>query len=124
VGGWREKIAPAEEPPEVTQARNDNSHGTNFPNSPEPIYDTQFLPRKFKVAVTMAGDNSVNILTNDIGVVVVSDDAGVMYGKTYQRRSRSRETTCTHRVRTALAERSAAESRRNKIVGCLSSLSC
>jgi sulfite reductase (ferredoxin) len=75
-----EKIMSAEEPPEVTKARNDNSHGTNFPDSPEPIYGTQYLPRKFKVAVTAAGDNSVDILTNDIGVVVVSDDAGEPIG--------------------------------------------
>jgi sulfite reductase (ferredoxin) len=76
--GDGEKIMSTEEPPEVIQACNDNSHRTNFPDSPEPIYVTQFLPRKFKVAVTTAGDSSVDILTNDIGVVVVSDDAGVM----------------------------------------------
>jgi sulfite reductase beta subunit-like hemoprotein len=85
VGGWREDNVSRRK---VTQARNDKSHGTNFPDSPEPIYDTQFLPRKFKVAVTMAGDNSIDILTNDIGVVVVSNDAGVMYGKTYLRRQK------------------------------------
>ncbi|KAK9673640.1 hypothetical protein RND81_12G180600 [Saponaria officinalis] len=68
------------EPPEVVNARNDNSHGTNFPDSPEPIYGTQFLPRKFKIAVTVPTDNSVDILTNDIGVVVVSDDNGEPQG--------------------------------------------
>ncbi|CAN0901771.1 Sulfite reductase 1 [ferredoxin], chloroplastic [Linum grandiflorum] len=75
-----EKIMTAEESPEVVRARNDNSHGTNFADSPEPIYGTQFLPRKFKVAVTVPTDNSVDILTNDIGVVVVSDDDGVPQG--------------------------------------------
>ncbi|KAG1347631.1 sulfite reductase [ferredoxin], chloroplastic [Cocos nucifera] len=74
-----EKIMSAE-PPEVVKARNDNSHGTNFPDSPEPIYGTQFLPRKFKVAVTVPRDNSVDILTNDIGVVVVSDSDGEPQG--------------------------------------------
>ncbi|THU50978.1 hypothetical protein C4D60_Mb06t26130 [Musa balbisiana] len=74
-----EKIMSAE-PPEVVQARNDNSHGTNFPDSPEPIYGTQFLPRKFKIAVTVPIDNSVDILTNDIGVVVVSDIDGEPQG--------------------------------------------
>ncbi|KAF6158567.1 hypothetical protein GIB67_040081 [Kingdonia uniflora] len=74
-----EKIMSAE-PPEVTKARNDNSHGTNFPDSPEPIYGTQFLPRKFKVAVTVPTDNSVDILTNDIGVVVVSEAVGEPQG--------------------------------------------
>uniref|UniRef100_A0A8I6WK28 Sulfite reductase [ferredoxin], chloroplastic n=1 Tax=Hordeum vulgare subsp. vulgare TaxID=112509 RepID=A0A8I6WK28_HORVV len=75
-----EKIMSAEEPPEVTKARDDNSHGTNFPDSPEPIYGTQYLPTKFKIAVTVAGYNSVDILTNDIGVVVVSDSAGEPVG--------------------------------------------
>ncbi|XWS52539.1 hypothetical protein CRYUN_Cryun11dG0079200 [Craigia yunnanensis] len=64
------------EPPEEVKARNDNSHGTNFTDSPEPIYGTQFLPRKFKIAVTVPTDNSVDILTNDIGIVVVSDENG------------------------------------------------
>ncbi|KAF7833723.1 sulfite reductase [ferredoxin], chloroplastic [Senna tora] len=68
------------EPPEVVKARNDNSHGTNFPDSPEPIYGTQFLPRKFKIAVTVPTDNSVDIFTNDIGVVVVTDDHGEPQG--------------------------------------------
>ncbi|KAL0888633.1 hypothetical protein Bca101_012616 [Brassica carinata] len=68
------------EPPEVVKARNDNSHGTNFVDSPEPIYGTQFLPRKFKVAVTVPTDNSVDLLTNDIGVVVVSDENGEPQG--------------------------------------------
>lgn len=74
-----EKIMSAE-PPEVVNARNDNSHGTNFPDSPEPIYGTQFLPRKFKVAVTVPTDNSVDILTNDVGVVVVTDADGEPQG--------------------------------------------
>jgi sulfite reductase (ferredoxin) len=74
-----EKIMSAE-PPEVVKAREDNSHGTNFPDSPEPIYGTQFLPRKFKIAVTVPTDNSVDVLTNDIGVVVVSDSNGEPQG--------------------------------------------
>ncbi|XP_057484434.1 LOW QUALITY PROTEIN: sulfite reductase [ferredoxin], chloroplastic-like [Actinidia eriantha] len=88
------------EPPEVVKARNDNSHGTNFPDSPEPIYGTQFLPRKFKVAVTVPTDNSVDILTNDIGVVVVSDDNGEPQGfNIYVGGGMGR----THRVETTFA---------------------
>ncbi|KAK6925619.1 Nitrite/Sulfite reductase ferredoxin-like domain [Dillenia turbinata] len=68
------------EPPEVVKARNDNSHGTNFPDSPEPIYGTQFLPRKFKIAVTVPTDNSVDLFTNDIGVAVVTDADGEPQG--------------------------------------------
>ncbi|KAG0613339.1 hypothetical protein M758_6G095600 [Ceratodon purpureus] len=74
-----EKIT-QDEPEDVTIARNDNSHGTNFENSPEPIYGVQFLPRKFKIAVTVPGDNSVDILTNDIGIVVMSDEHGEVQG--------------------------------------------
>ncbi|KAH7388476.1 hypothetical protein KP509_16G077400 [Ceratopteris richardii] len=70
-----EKIMSAD-PPDVVEALKDNSHGTNFEGSPEPIYGTQFLPRKFKVAVTVPTDNSVDILTNDIGLVVICDDEG------------------------------------------------
>ncbi|KAK8964940.1 hypothetical protein KSP40_PGU012597 [Platanthera guangdongensis] len=68
------------EPPEVVAARNDNSHGTNFQDSPEPVYGTQFLPRKFKIAVTVPTDNSVDILTNDVGIVVISDSDGEPQG--------------------------------------------
>lgn len=74
-----EKVMSAE-PPEVVKARNDNTYGTNFPDLPEPIYGTQFLPRKFKIAVTVPIDNSVDILTNDIGVVLVSGDDGEPLG--------------------------------------------
>ena len=62
--------------PKVTADRSYNQFGTNFDNSPEPIYGTQFLPRKFKVAVTVPGDNSVDILTNDLGLVVMMDEQG------------------------------------------------
>ncbi|KAJ7561971.1 hypothetical protein O6H91_03G133400 [Diphasiastrum complanatum] len=74
-----EKIMSAD-PPDVVEARNDNSHGTNFEGSPEPIYGTQFLPRKFKVAVTVPTDNSVDILTNDVGLVTITDDLGDVKG--------------------------------------------
>ncbi|KAL3693861.1 hypothetical protein R1sor_007512 [Riccia sorocarpa] len=74
-----EKIMSAE-PPDVTEARNTNINGTNFENCPEPIYGVQFLPRKFKVAVTVPGDNSVDLFTNDVGIVVIMDDAGELQG--------------------------------------------
>jgi sulfite reductase (ferredoxin) len=61
------------EDPKVTADRAFNGFGTNFDNSPEPIYGNVFLPRKFKVAITVPGDNSVDILTNDIGLVVITD---------------------------------------------------
>ena len=66
--------------PKVTRDRAFNGFGTNFDNSAEPIYGTQFLPRKFKVAVAVPGDNSVDLFTNDIGVVVMCDDGGRLQG--------------------------------------------
>jgi sulfite reductase (ferredoxin) len=41
----------------------------------EPIYGATYLPRKFKIAVTVAGDNSVDVYTNDVGLVAVTDAA-------------------------------------------------
>ena len=43
------------EKPEITKARMDNSNGTNFEGSQEPIYGSLFLPRKFKIGVTVPG---------------------------------------------------------------------
>lgn len=61
---------------EVTRVRDDNRFGTNFEGSPEPIYGTQFLPRKFKVAVTVPGDNGIDLFTNDVGLVVIMGPDG------------------------------------------------
>lgn len=42
------------------------------PQSPEsevePIYGETYLPRKFKIAITVGGDNSIDIHTNDLGL--------------------------------------------------------
>jgi sulfite reductase (ferredoxin) len=46
----------------------------------EPIYGTTYLPRKFKIAVTAVGDNSVDVLTNDLGLIAVTDRAGEVVG--------------------------------------------
>jgi len=37
--------------------------------SPEPIYGDAYLPRKFKIAVAWPGDNNVDVLANDVGLV-------------------------------------------------------
>jgi len=42
----------------------------------EPIYGATYLPRKFKIAVGVPGDNSVDLYTNDLGVVPIVDAAG------------------------------------------------
>ena len=46
----------------------------------EPIYGDTYLPRKFKVAVTVPGDNSVDLLTQDIGLVLFTNKNGAMRG--------------------------------------------
>lgn len=46
----------------------------------EPLYGQRYLPRKFKIAVTVPGDNSVDIYTNDIGLVVITSDSGELLG--------------------------------------------
>jgi sulfite reductase (ferredoxin) len=46
----------------------------------EPLYGGTYLPRKFKVAVTVPGDNSVDLLTQDIGLVLFCDPQGAPQG--------------------------------------------
>ena len=46
----------------------------------EPLYGSTYLPRKFKCAVTVPGDNSVDLLTNDIGMVAFTSSEGHLEG--------------------------------------------
>lgn len=46
----------------------------------EPLYGKAFLPRKFKVAVAVQGDNSVDLYTNDLGVVPIVETGGGVAG--------------------------------------------
>ncbi|NJR51604.1 MAG: sulfite reductase, ferredoxin dependent [Leptolyngbyaceae cyanobacterium CSU_1_3] len=75
-----EKFLSAEENPEVVAARQKNGHGTIVPNSPEPIYGTHYLPRKFKISVTVPGDNSVDLYSQDISLVVITNAQGELEG--------------------------------------------
>ncbi|GMH81820.1 hypothetical protein TL16_g09054 [Triparma laevis f. inornata] len=54
--------------------KHDTGRGVVLPHPVEPIYGDRYLPRKFKIAVTVEGDNSLDIYTNDIGCVVVMND--------------------------------------------------
>ncbi|MEN9859689.1 MAG: sulfite reductase, ferredoxin dependent [Cyanobacteriota bacterium] len=49
-------------------------------DSAEPLYGPTYLPRKFKCAVTVPGDNSVDLLTQDIGLVAFADANGALRG--------------------------------------------
>ncbi|PSN20143.1 sulfite reductase, ferredoxin dependent [filamentous cyanobacterium CCP5] len=75
-----EKFLSVEEAPEVAEARERNGTGTIFHDSSEPIYGTYYMPRKFKVAVTVPGDNSVDAYTQDVTLVVITDDQGEHQG--------------------------------------------
>lgn len=70
-----EKIISAEEAPEVKAARTSN------PIDPqEPIYGKYYMPRKFKCAVTVPGDNSIDVYTHDVSLVVMTNSQGGLEG--------------------------------------------
>jgi len=58
----------------------DNGRGIILPDSVEPLYGDRYLPRKFKIGVTVPGDNSLDIYTNDIGVIVIVNDKDELEG--------------------------------------------
>ncbi|MBD2189460.1 sulfite reductase, ferredoxin dependent [Pseudanabaena mucicola] len=67
---------------EVVEARNRQGKGSAKTNisDVEPIYGTQYLPRKFKIAIAVAGDNSVDLYTNDLALVVITDAQNQLEG--------------------------------------------
>lgn len=75
-----EKAISAEEAPEVKEARKSKGQGMIVENSLEPIYGEQFLPRKFKISVTVPGDNSIDVYTHDISLVVMTNKKGELQG--------------------------------------------
>ena len=51
---------------------------SNQPDPPDTLYGDQYLPRKFKTAIAIAGDNCVDIYANDLGLVAhASRDGGL-----------------------------------------------
>ena len=75
-----EKAISAEEAPEVIAARKSKGRGMIVEDSPEPIYGQQFMPRKFKISVTVPGDNSIDVYTHDISLVVIINKKGELQG--------------------------------------------
>lgn len=75
-----EKFLSAEESPEVKAARQRNANDVNLPDPHEPIYGTTFMPRKFKIAVTVPGDNSVDLYSQDLSLVVITNKKGELQG--------------------------------------------
>jgi len=76
-----EKAISGEENPEVKAARQRNGTGTIFHDTPEePIYGTHYMPRKFKISVTVPGDNSIDLYTQDLSLVVITNDNSELEG--------------------------------------------
>lgn len=75
-----EKVISAEEAPEVKASRQKDTNGINKKDPIEPIYGQHYMPRKFKIGVTVPGDNSIDIYTNDLGLVVITDANGELLG--------------------------------------------
>jgi sulfite reductase (ferredoxin) len=51
-----------------------NGHAGAGIDPVEPIYGPTYLPRKFKIAIGLPGDNSVDVYTNDVGLIAVCED--------------------------------------------------
>jgi sulfite reductase (ferredoxin) len=78
VETWSKEGPPGIDPDEVMLY--DNGRGIILPDATEPLYGDRYLPRKFKIGVTVPGDNSLDIYTNDIGCVVITNDKGELEG--------------------------------------------
>jgi sulfite reductase (ferredoxin) len=62
--------------PEVKKARlHPQGSQVEVPGSVEPLYGTHYLPRKFKCAIGVPSENTVDIYSQDIGVIVITDPA-------------------------------------------------
>jgi len=52
----------------------------NKPDAPDELYGERYLPRKFKTALALEGDNCVDIYANDLGLIARRDDDGGLAG--------------------------------------------
>ncbi|MGF1537757.1 MAG: sulfite reductase, ferredoxin dependent [Elainellaceae cyanobacterium] len=75
-----EKAITAEEHPDVVAARQRNVNGSIFAGHSEPIYGTHYMPRKFKCCVTVPGDNSIDLYSQDVSLVVITNEQGELEG--------------------------------------------
>jgi sulfite reductase (ferredoxin) len=75
-----EKAISAEENPDVIAARQRNGNGTIVHDAEEPLYGKHYMPRKFKISVTVPGDNSVDLYSQDVSLVVLTNSQGELEG--------------------------------------------
>ncbi len=72
------KIKPSKAVKEARKKQNQT--GVFSGDEQEPLYGSTYMPRKFKCAVTVPGDNSVDLLTHDIGLVAFTNPNGDLKG--------------------------------------------
>ncbi|MEM1251552.1 MAG: sulfite reductase, ferredoxin dependent [Cyanobacteria bacterium P01_H01_bin.21] len=75
-----DKIISGEEDSKQRVARQQPLKAEKLPEPVEPLYGPNYLPRKFKCCVTVPGDNSVDVYTHDISLVVMINPAGELEG--------------------------------------------
>ncbi|MDV3348769.1 sulfite reductase, ferredoxin dependent [Leptothoe sp. LEGE 181152] len=75
-----DKAISAEEDLNPNAARQQVLNNNGSSNITEPFYGPHYLPRKFKCCVTVPGDNSVDVYTHDISLVVITDQNGELEG--------------------------------------------
>ena len=55
------------------------SEGRGAEEMPDPLYGDRYLPRKFKIGLAVPEDNTIDVLTNDLGIVALWE-AGALVG--------------------------------------------
>ena len=75
-----EKAISAEEDPDIKAARQRNGNGIFLKDREEPLYGEHYMPRKFKCSVTVPEDNSIDLYTQDVSLIVMLNDAGELAG--------------------------------------------
>jgi sulfite reductase (ferredoxin) len=75
-----EKAITGEPNPEIEAVLQRNGNGTVFHDKEEPLYGTHYMPRKFKISVTVPGDNSVDLFSQDVSLVVITNDQNELEG--------------------------------------------
>ena len=51
---------------------------TNLEEENDPLYKEWYMPRKFKIGITIPPDNDVDILTNDLGLIAIVEKGKLM----------------------------------------------
>jgi sulfite reductase (ferredoxin) len=69
-----EELAPRSSSYFQVFASDDTGRNVGPINADEPLYGRHYLPRKFKVGIAHPTDNSIDVLTQDVGLVPVAAD--------------------------------------------------